>query len=76
MNIVQFKKVAVVETFNTNNGWGFGGSSGKKYSYKGFILSEGKWSYRHAPSESFTTFNSSSNSLTRKEFEELISNLE
>lgn len=76
MNIEQFKKKAVVTTFNTNNGWGFGGSVGKLYTYKGLTLKEGKWCYRHTKGESFVLFFTNGSPLIRKDFEELISNLE
>jgi hypothetical protein len=77
MNIAEFKKKAVVTEFNTNNGWGFGGESGKKYDYNMLTLKEGKWSYRHAKCEIFILFYDRNGlSITEQEFEELISNLE
>jgi hypothetical protein len=36
------------ERFNTNNGWGFGGSIGTQSIYSnGLVMSKGKYCYRH-----------------------------
>ena len=42
------------EQFNSNNGWGFGGSSGTEYFLDGGVsVCIGSYSYRHLPSKKF-----------------------
>jgi hypothetical protein len=75
MSIAEFKERAVVTEFNTNNDWGFGGNSGKRYEHEGLTLEQGKRSYRHAKCQRYVLFYSEGNSLTKKEFEGLLSEL-
>jgi hypothetical protein len=42
------------KTFNTNNGWGFGGGYGTEYTLKNnVVIRTGKACYRHAPPSAF-----------------------
>ena len=55
MAVSELKKISISsESYNSNNGWGFGGKSGTRYY---FIVGDdttymeiGKYSYRHLPS--------------------------
>ncbi len=75
MTISDFKIVAVTKQFNTNNGWGFGGKSGKEYTLKNCSMQVGSWSYRRAPNERFNLFYIDEKTVTRQEFESKISTL-
>ena len=45
------------ESFNTNNGWGFGGAIGTLTTYQdGFQKREGRAYFRHAGSEYFVRY--------------------
>jgi len=51
-----FFKDAKKSSFNTNNGWGFGGGYGYMYELPdGYAVKFGTACYRHAPSHSYTT---------------------
>tara|TARA_R110000868_G_scaffold392714_1_gene663497 strand:- start:949 stop:1203 length:255 start_codon:yes stop_codon:yes gene_type:complete len=47
MTLAEFKSKSEVEEFNTCNGWGFGGSFGKRYTLGKFYLRDSKGSTRH-----------------------------
>jgi len=51
MNIGDFKKTS----FNTNNGWGFGGAIGNSYKVANLEIRQGVASFRHLKQQPFTT---------------------
>lgn len=76
MTIAQFISRATVEEFNTNNGWGFGGSIGREYTYDRLTIRRGRYCYRHAPSEAYTSYyERDGGQVTEREFEQLIAEL-
>lgn len=46
---------ATVEEFNTNNAWGFGGGTGKRFTVGDCVVSQGVASTRHAGTFPFVT---------------------
>lgn len=76
--ISEFKqdKETNLEQTNTNNGWGFGGSRRKVYSYKGLLsYTKGFYDYRHIPSRSFTHYVHNFVEVSKKEFLEIYTKL-
>lgn len=45
-----------IESYNTNNAWGFGGGSGLQYTFNNMLYAKiGSASYRHSPSTKYIT---------------------
>ena len=74
MDIKTFKNRTESTKFNTNNGWGFGGSYGKIYSMylseNLFKIKEGKNCYRHSISDLYKKFYINDCEVSKKFFEQ------
>jgi len=54
--VFDFGIPCTIESYNTNNGWGFGGSHGLKYTFNDKLFVKiGKACYRHHPSTPHVT---------------------
>lgn len=76
MTLAEIKaKATSSEDYNSTNGWGFAGWAGKIYHYpNGCRLHLGKWFYRHMPPSKVESFyDADGKSVTKSEFEKLIS---
>jgi len=84
-NLEKLLKLAIkTETFDTNNGWGFGGGIGKSYTLpNGIEIRKGKACHRHHPPTPYLTIShngtriiDNSGAISDKQFKQVLEIIE